>query len=117
MEENLQLVENLKTLVRRAMLYAQHAHDFVFDEKTDTSIALSYLNIAASKFSAAESLYYSRIEVLEHQEVEKIFHLFDVFMSELLTNVRTKHSHQWTDIEFLHLKDAFEYSVFSVENK
>lgn len=117
MEKELELIENFKTLMRHAMLYAEYAHDFVFDEETDITVAVAYLNVAASKFASAESLYYSCIDVLERPEAEKILHCFDSFMNELLTNVRTKHSHQWTDIEFQRLKDAFDYSAFAFQNK
>lgn len=109
-------IEHLTKLVRYGMMYAQHARDYIFDETMDNSIALSHLNIAATKFAAAESLYYSRIEVLENMEIEEIFRLFDVFVHELLTNISTNHSHQWTDIEFRSLKSVFDSSVFAVQN-
>lgn len=111
------LIENFKTLVRNAMIYVEKSHDYIFCDKKDASIAIAYLNIAASKFAAAEALYYSRFEVLERDEAEKIFHLFDVYMNELLTNVHTAHSHQWTDIEYNNLKDTFDFSAFAFENK
>lgn len=113
----LELIEKFKTLIRHGMIYAQRAHDYIFDDETEDIIALQYLNVAASKFSAAEALYYSRYEELQHDEAEELFHLFDVFMSEVLTNVRTKHSHQWSDIEFIRLKECFDYSPFAFENK
>lgn len=73
----------------------------------------TYLNIAASKFAAAESLYYSCFNILERDEAESIFHIFDVYMVEMLTNHKTEHSHQWTDIEYNRLKDAFDSSAFA----
>ena len=109
-------IEHLTKLVRYGMMYAQHAHDYIFDEEVDNSIAVSHLNIAVAKFAAAESLYYSRIEVLENMETEEIFRLFDVFVHELLTNISTNHSHQWTDIEFRRLKSTFDDSVFAIQN-
>lgn len=112
-----ELIENFKTLVRRAMLYAEHSHEFIFDESVEDSAAVAYLNIAASKFAAAESLYYARIDVLERGEAEEIFRLFDVYMHEFLSNYRTDHSHQWSDIEFNQLKEAFDDSAFAFENK
>lgn len=118
MEElNLALIENFKTLVRNAMIYAEHSHDFIFDDDVDNAIAVSYLNIASSKFAAAEALYYSCIDVLERYEAEEIFRLFETYMHELLTNYRTLHSHQWTDIEFIRLKEFFDCSAFAFENK
>lgn len=112
LQSELELIENFKTLVRSGMSFAQHAHDLLFDENTDNAIALSYLNISAAKFSAAESLYYARYEDLRRKEAEKIFHLFDVFALELLANARTHHSHRWTDIEFGRLKEAYGHSSF-----
>ncbi len=116
MDNNLACIENFKNLVRNAMFYAQKAHDFVFDDSCENYVAALYLDIAASKFSSAESMYYSRFDILEREEAEEIFRLFDVFMNEFLTNIRTDHSHQWTDIEFERLKDAFDYSAFAFEN-
>lgn len=116
MDAELKLIENFKTLVRRAMIYAERAHNYIFDDDIDPFVATSYLNIAAGKFSAAESLYYSQYECLERSEAEEIFRLFDTFLTEFLNNVRTNHSHQWTDIEFQRLKEAFDYSAFAFEN-
>lgn len=62
--DDLVLIENFKSLMRRAMLFAQYSHDYVFDEKIDNSVAVANLNVAASKFASAESLYYSCINVL-----------------------------------------------------
>lgn len=114
--EDFLLIENFKSLMRHAMLFAQNSHDYIFDEAVDDSMAIAFLNVAASKFAAAESLYYSRIDVLEHDETEEIFHLFDTYMRELLNNCRDAHSHQWTDIEFNRLKEAFDCSAFAFEN-
>lgn len=111
-ESDLELKENFKTMMHTALSYAQHAHDFLFDETMDNTIALSYLNIAAAKFAAAESLYYSRYEILKRKSAEKIFNYFEIFMSELLANARTNHSQRWTDIEFGRLKDVFVNSTF-----
>jgi hypothetical protein len=114
--EDFTLIENFKSLMRQAMLYAQYSHDCIFDESVNNSVAISYLNVAASKFAASEALYYSQFAVLERDEAEEIFHLFDSYMSELLTNYKTDHSHQWTDIEFNRLKETFDSSAFAFEN-
>lgn len=114
--DDLVLIKNFKSLMRRAMLFAQYSHDYVFDEKIDNSVAVANLNVAASKFASAESLYYSCINVLEREEAEDIFHLFNAYMQELLNNYRDNHSHQWTDIEFQRLKEFFDSSVFAFEN-
>ena len=114
--EDFTLIENFKSLMRQAMLYAQYSHDCIFDESVNNSVAISYLNVAASKFAASEALYYSQFAVLERDEAEEIFHLFDSYMSELLTNYKTDHSHQWTDIEFNRIKETFDSSAFAFEN-
>lgn len=111
-ESNLELKETFKTMMHTALSYAQHAHDFLFDETMDNAIALSYLNIAAAKFAAAEALYYSCYDVLKRKSAEKIFNYFEVFMGEFLANARTNHSQRWTDIEFSRLKEVFEHSTF-----
>lgn len=116
-DKDLELIENFKTLMRHAMIYAEHSHEFIFDDSVKDSVAVAYLNVAVSKFASAESLYYSRKDVLERNEAEEIFQLFDTYMHEFLTNYRTNHSHQWTDIEFSHLKEVFDYSAFAFENK
>ena len=117
MDKELEYIENFKSLMRVAMHYAHKAHDFIFDSSVDDLIAVSYLNVAISKFSSAEAFYYSQFEFLKRQEAEDIFHLFDTFANELLSNVRTEHSHQWTDIEFERLREAFDYSAFAFENQ
>jgi len=105
-------IENFKTLMRKAMSYASCSHDYVFDPKVDNTVAMAYLNIAVSKFAAAESLYYSRFDDLQRDEAEDIFRHFDTYTREFLTNIRTDHSHQWTDIEYQGLKDVFDNSAF-----
>lgn len=110
------LIGKFKTLIRRGMIYAQYAHDNIFNGETENIVALHYLNVATSKFSAAEALYYSHYEDLQREEAEELFRLFDVFMSEVLRNVRTNHSHQWSDIEFIRLKECFDSSTFAFEN-
>lgn len=117
LETNLSLIENFKNLVRNAMIYVEKSHDCIFDDKKDAFVAVAYLNVAASKFAAAEALYYSHLEDLERDEAEEIFHRFDVYMNELLSNVHTSHSHQWTDIEYNNLKEIFDFSAFAFENK
>ena len=49
MDSDLAYIENFKNLVRNAMLYAQKAHDFVFDNSCENYVAGLYLNIADRK--------------------------------------------------------------------
>ncbi len=110
------LIKKFKKLMCQGMLYAKYAHDFIFEETVDNEVAVSYLNVAVSKFSAAEALYCSQLDILECHEAEELFCLFNTFMNELLNNVRTNHSHQWTSIEYENFKRAFDYSTFALEN-
>lgn len=103
--------ERIQRLIRQSMLYAKDAHDCVFDKSVSDSVAMAYLNLAASKIATAESFYYSNLEDLEHSDIEEIFAKFDTFAREMLSNYRTDHSHQWTDIEYEALKAVFDNSV------
>lgn len=106
--EPIELIEIFKKLVRSSFHDACYAHDCIFDEKCSVEIALAYLNKAISTHCCCDSLYYSQYDQLCRNEYEK------TFANEFLTNVRTNHSHQWTDIEFDRLKEIYDYSAFSV---
>lgn len=114
--DNVKLIEVFKTMVRKSHLDAKTAHDCIFDEKSSTETALSYLNKAISEHCCCESLYYSKFDELARYEYEEYSHQFETFSNELLRNVRTNHSHQWTDIEFERLNELFENSAFAFEN-
>jgi hypothetical protein len=114
--DTFELIEKLKIMVKTAMFAAIKSHDLIFDENKNDSIAVAYLNKTISHISAAEALYYAKYDDLAHNDVEEIFHLFDVYTDELLSNYETNHSHQWTDIEFTRLKEAFDNSVFANDN-
>lgn len=108
-----ELIEIFKNLVRSSFYDARNAHDCIFDENCSVEIALAYLNKAISEHCCCDSLYYAQYDQLCRGEYEEYSHQFDVFANELLNNVRTNHSHQWTNIEFEKLKDIYEYSAFS----
>mgnify|MGYP001028467622 FL=1 len=109
----LELIGVFKKHVRTSFYDARTAHDCIFDESSTVEIALAYLNKAIAEHCFCESLYYSRHDQLERNEYEDYSVQFESFAEELLTNVRTAHSHQWTDIEFERLKEIYDNSVFS----
>lgn len=109
----LEMIEIFKSFVTSAMQYAIKSHETLFNEDCDISVSLAYLNAAISRFSSAEALYYAQFDKLEREEAEDLFHQFNVYTDEFLTNVETDHSHQWTDIEFNKLNDIFESSAFA----
>lgn len=107
------LIDVFKNFVRSSFLDARYAHDCIFDEDCPVNVALAYLNKAIAEHCCCDSLYYARYDQLDRGEYEDYSHQFNVFANELLTNVRTNHSHQWTNIEFEKLKDIYDNSAFS----
>lgn len=109
------LSEALRHMVHSAYFDSKKAHDLIFTYNKDKQIAaLAYLNKAAARMSAAESLYYSHYDILCHNDIEGVFNAFDIFSNELIENYSTDHSHQWTDIEFLKFQEALRDSVFAL---
>lgn len=113
--DNLEVFKHRKDalfeLIKEAFIEATKAHELLFKEpngKQNEIIAALYLNKAISLMSAARSLYLSNYEILMRHEIENIFHTFNVFESEFLSNISTGHSHQWTDLEFLRFKESVE---------
>lgn len=107
----------LNTLLCTGMFHAITAHKEVFKDEPYIPIVLGYLNSATSYFTAAESLYYSCNDIKEDNSLPEVFHCFKVFEEELLENIRTNHSHQWTDIEFQRLREAFMSSTFAFKDE
>lgn len=114
MDEELLLIEKLTNMIKLSLLTAKKSHDIIITESPDSVVALAYLSKATSIMKSAEALYYARFDVLARNEVEDIFTQFEVFSSEILDNVETNHSHQWTDIEFDRLIELSEYTPFSI---
>ncbi len=109
-------IDKLVLLIKDAAHSAKCTKDTLFQDdpiKDSSLFALAHLNRAISRMSAAESLYYSQYEVLNRQEIEHIFHTFDVFSSEVLTSLSTGHSLQWTDIEY----DRFTQSLDFINDR
>lgn len=111
--DTFELIEVFKNHVRSSFYDAREAHNCIFDEKCSVEIALAYLNKAIAEHCCCDSLYYAQYEQLGRGEYEEYSHQFDVFARELLNNVKTNHSHQWTDIEFERLKEIYDDSVFA----
>ena len=107
-------IESIKSLIREAVWAAKDCHEILFrdednvENKINEIIAAAHLNKAISFMAAAKSLYISSYEILANNEVEKLFAEFSAFESEFLQNLRTDHSHQWTDIQFQRFMDACE---------
>lgn len=110
----LKKMDYLKQVISSAFRASEQAHKILFknlNSKQNELIAATYINKAISLISTAKAIYMSNIEQLERDEIEDIFHTFDVFESEFLTNLSTDHSHQWTDIEFDKFKEAVQFFI------
>lgn len=107
------LVKIFKKHAQASFYDAQNAHSCIFSKNYPIEIALAYLNKAISEHCCCDSLYYTKYEQLSEMEYENYSHQFDVFAREFLNNVKTNHSHQWTDLEFERLKEIYDNSDFS----
>lgn len=93
------------------------AHDFLLENlcssKSSSSrecefISCILLNNAISSYTCCRSFYYSNIEFLEDTRADLFLYKFKTFSNEFLENVKTNHSHQWTNLTFEELKDQAE---------
>lgn len=98
--------------IRRGYDHSRKAHELIFKEDVETSIALAYLNSAISSMNSAMAIHTCIEDKLG--DFEDIYHKFNVFSNEFLDCCTTKHAHQWTDSEFLRFKEAYEYSIVPV---
>lgn len=104
-------------LVRQGFLFADKSHKTLFQTEidddlskkiTDLTCALAYLTEAHSLYCDAETFLKDNIETLgDRSEFTSLIHKFKVYNREVLNNVRTNHSHQWSDIEFRSFADSF----------
>lgn len=109
----LYLTDRLKELSKTSLLYAKKAHEIIFSEDPNDIAIIGYLNYAGNLLASAKAIYYSNIDILEHHDIDDFFYQFDVFILEVLNNIHTNHSHQWSDIEFNNLNEKFDYCVLS----
>lgn len=73
--------------------------------------ALSYANSALAYCCAARSLYYAKLEELEHKELPGLFHLFSEFVHSVQKNYADVQSDMDVSLEFEKLQRAFMHSV------
>lgn len=107
--------------MRSAFVAAESAHNLVFsDTETDAQknrnliAAHSYFALSIAKSSAAKAIYVSRIDELEHQDIDDLLYRFDALANEFYKDYSTNHSFQWVDIEFSRLKNFFNDFVCSL---
>ncbi|WP_367387417.1 hypothetical protein ABZM97_09570 [Bacillus vallismortis] len=107
--------QHLKKLIFSGFISAMHSHKTLFktvlsDNSTlDLSVALAYLSEAHNYHVNAETFYLDNIELFgERSEIETLLQHFFVYNDEFLSNARTDHSHQWSDIEFRKFAESFK---------
>ena len=107
--------EYLSKLILDGFISAMYSHKTLFKtlhSENDThglAIALAYLTEAHNYYVNAETLLADNVELFDiRSEFENLFHRFSVYNKELLTNARTDHSHQWSDIEFRNFVESFK---------
>ena len=103
----------MKKASKKAMHFADMAHEAIFKEPRDNAVITGFLNAAGTEIVVARSLYLNHHDELEHDDIDEFFYRFSVFVNEVLTNIAENHSHQWSDIEFNNLQEAYQNSVLS----
>ncbi|MBX8942546.1 hypothetical protein RKS58_02445 [Lysinibacillus capsici] len=105
----------LSTLILDGFISAMHSHKTLFktlyteNSTHGMAIALAYLTEAHNYYVNAQTLLIDNVELLgERNEFDELFHRFSVYNKEFLTNARTDHSHQWSDIEFRDFVESFK---------
>lgn len=101
------LLQEFKVLILDGYYNAKHAHSVIFSEKSDNSVAIGHLAIANSYINSARAIYVCNAEQLSRSEFDDFFHDFNAFSDEVMTNIRSNHSHQWSDIHFNMLEQKF----------
>lgn len=95
--------------IRKGYENSCKAHELLFKEDVELSITLAYLNSAISSMNSAMVIYTCIDDKL--REFEDIYHKFNVFSDEFLDSCETKHSHQWTNDEFLQFEEEYKHSI------
>lgn len=95
---------------KNAMRYAEKSHDVLFNNEGAYKIpcVIGYLNAANSNILTARSIYELIFNEGRSSDLENFFHQFETYHDEVMSNIETNHSHQWSDIEYLSLKKSFE---------
>jgi hypothetical protein len=103
--------QTIKTKIMYAYHNAQYAHETIFNEKLDKSIAIGYLTLCASYYNAAQAVYAANYEMLGREDLDDLLFEFHAFVKEAMNNYRTDHSHQWSDIHFQRLTEKYNSSA------
>lgn len=108
----LNLVEKIKELFTSVAFDSYRVNDYLFEQNNPTA-AMFYLNLANSNVAIIKSIYYCNYNELARNDMEDLFHQFDVFVNEVTRNFSTNHSHQWPNIEYNQFIDTL-YSTLDI---
>ncbi|WP_314067505.1 hypothetical protein [uncultured Vagococcus sp.] len=92
---------------------AYQAHELLFkdrsnDKSLDLPIAMAYLTEAHNYFLNAQTFFIDNFDTFDgRSEFSDTIDQFNIYNDEFLTNIRTDHSHQWSDIEYRSFVNKF----------
>lgn len=105
------LKQEFKLLILNGYYNAQTAHSAIFKDdgsyQPDNPVIIGYLAIANSYINAAKAVYICNTE-LSRQEFDDFFSEFSAFSDEVMSNIRTDHSHQWSNIHFTRFDESYQ---------
>lgn len=101
------VMQAIKVNVLSSYFAARKAHETIFKDRSDKSVAISYLNSALSYSNTAYSVYVCHYDRLGRDDLDDYFHELRTFVEEGLECYRTDQSHQWTDIHFNRLTEKY----------
>ena len=101
------VMQAIKVNVMSSYFAARKAHESIFKDQPDKTVAIGFLNSALSYNNTAFSVYVCHYERLGRDDLDEYFHELQTFVAEGLECYRTDHSHQWTDIHFNRLTEKY----------
>ncbi|MDN6733897.1 MAG: hypothetical protein L0L58_10360 [Tetragenococcus koreensis] len=108
--------EILKSLFISGFFHSVNSHELLFKSIDSENRKTEQLIAATTHLSEAHAIYTQiniflteNIDILgEREELNENIQLFDVYNKEVLKNIASNHSHQWSDIEFRYFVESFK---------
>lgn len=118
MEYNEHVMKELPSLLLKGAMNAKQANELtnkdIYENGKCRDVALACLSAASAYMATARAIYVVMYDSIDDDSVDVVFARYDAFASELLTNYRTDHSHQWSGIEFERFEDAYSQRFGSI---
>lgn len=106
----------LKKLSFEAYMLSKKASEILYEDPTGFKSqvrASTLINKAISYMSAVRAIYYSNIEILDHDDVDEVLAKFSIFEEEFITCFSTDHNQQWTSGDFERYEETFLNSLLN----